>query len=86
MNASSTLERPHGTTAVAAALSTLIAIGILAGVTGLFQSRGAPMAQVAAAERACAGQVYVSDRESCMREWLAASRGLSGRRRMNALS
>jgi hypothetical protein len=60
---------------VAAALSTLIAIGILAGVTTLFQSRGMPMAQLAAAERACAGKVYVSDQEACMREWVAASQG-----------
>lgn len=53
MKRNPTLERPHGVAvAVAAALSTLIAIGILAGVTGLFQSRGAPMAQLAAAGRA----------------------------------
>jgi hypothetical protein len=37
----------------------------------LFQSRGMPMAELAAAERACAGQTYVSDRELCMREWVA---------------
>jgi len=44
-----TLKRPHGVAvAIAATLSALIAIGILAGVTGLFQSRGAPMAQLAA--------------------------------------
>ena len=53
MNRNPTLERPHGVAvAIAAALSTLIAIGILAGVTGLFQSRGAPMARLAIAERA----------------------------------
>ena len=51
MNRNPALERPRGAAvAIAAALSTLIAIGILAGVTGLFQSRGAPMAQPAAAE------------------------------------
>ena len=53
MNRIRTLERPHGAVvAIAAALSILIAIGILAGVTGLFQSRGAPVAQLAAVERA----------------------------------
>jgi hypothetical protein len=53
MNRNPSPERPHGAAvAIAAALSTLIAIGILAGVTGLFQSRGAPMAQHAAGERA----------------------------------
>ena len=41
----------------------------------LFQSRGMPMAELAAAERACAGQTYVSDRERCMREWVAAVHG-----------
>jgi hypothetical protein len=30
-----------------------------------------PMAELAAAERACAGQIYASDRERCMREWVA---------------
>ena len=53
MNRNPALDRPHGVAvAIAAALSTLIAIGILAGVTGLFQSRGALMAQLAVAERA----------------------------------
>lgn len=41
----------------------------------LFQSRGMPMAELAAAERACARQTYVSDRERCMREWVAAAHG-----------
>ena len=41
----------------------------------LFQSRGKPMAELAAAERACAAQIYVSDRERCMREWVAAAHG-----------
>ena len=39
----------------------------------LFQSRGMPMAELAAAERACAGQSYVSDRERCLRERVAAA-------------
>jgi hypothetical protein len=34
-----------------------------------------PTAELAAAERACAGQTYVLDRERCMREWLAAVSG-----------
>lgn len=53
MNRNPNLDRPHGVVvAIAAALSTLIAIGTLAGVTGMFQSRGAPMARLAVAERA----------------------------------
>ena len=59
-------------TVITSAAATLIALGILIGTTMLFQSRGKPMAELAAAERACAGQTYVSDRERCMREWVAA--------------
>ena len=45
-------ERPHGAAvAIAAALATLITVGILVGATGFFESRGAPQAQPAAAER-----------------------------------
>lgn len=75
MNANLNQPRPHGAGVVVAAFfAALIAIGILAGVTDLFQSRGTPMAQLAAAERACVGQVYVSERQQCMREWFAAAR------------
>lgn len=35
------------------------------------------MEQLAAAERACIQHAYVSEREACMREWLAAARSLS---------
>jgi hypothetical protein len=73
MNSSPTLTRSCGIrVAIAAALSTVIGIGILAAVTDLFQSRGEPLGQLAAAERACAGRAYVSEREACMREWIAA--------------
>jgi hypothetical protein len=61
-------------TTVAAALAASIAIGLLTAVTLLFQRDGAPLAQVAAAERACLKQVYVSERDICMRQWLAATR------------
>jgi hypothetical protein len=60
--------------AVVAAVSTIISLGILAGVTGLFQSRGMPLEDLAAAERACKEQVYVSQRETCMNERVAAAR------------
>jgi hypothetical protein len=62
-------------TVITSAVATLIALGILIGTTMLFQSRGMPMAELAAAERACAGQTYVSDRERCMRECVAAAHG-----------
>jgi hypothetical protein len=72
MNARPVLARPHVvTTVVAAALSTLIAIGLLTAVTGLFQRDGAPLEQVVIAEHACTNYAFVSERESCV---LAASR------------
>ena len=61
-------------TVITSAVATLIALGILIGTTMLLQSRGMPMAELAAAERACDGQT-VSNRERCMREWVAAAHG-----------
>jgi hypothetical protein len=75
MNAKPTLARPHvATTIVAAALSSFIAIGLLTAVTGLFQRDGAPFEQVVIAEHACANHAFVSERETCVRWVLAASR------------
>ena len=62
-------------TVITSAVATLITLGILTGTTMLFQSRGKPMAELAAAERACAGRANVSDRERCIREWVAAAHG-----------
>jgi len=74
MNAKPTLARPHvAATMVAAALSILIAIGLLTAVTGSFQRDGAPFEQVVIAEHACASKVFVSERETCVRSQLAAS-------------
>jgi hypothetical protein len=78
MNAKPFLARPHvSTTVVAAALATCIAIGLLNAVAFLFQHDGAPLAQLAAAERACADHAFVSERETCMRLFLAASQARS---------
>ena len=75
MNAKPTLARPHVvTTIVAAALATLIAIGLLTAVTGLFQRDGAPFEQLVIAEHACANYAFVSERQNCVRLYLAASR------------
>ena len=75
MNAKPTLARRHVvTTIVAAALSALIAIGLLTAVTDLFQRDGAPFEQVVIAEGACANYAFVSERETCVRLYLAASR------------
>ena len=75
MNAKPTLARPHvAATLVAATLSVFIAIGLLTAVTGLFQRDGAPFEQVVIAEHACANHALVSEREACVRLYLAASR------------
>ena len=75
MSAKPVLARPHVfMTFVAAALSALIAIGLLSAVTGLFQRDGAPFEQVVITERACANYSFVSERETCERLFLAASR------------
>jgi hypothetical protein len=75
MNSKPTLARPRVfTTVAAAALSTVIAIGLLTAVTGLFQRDGAPFEQVVIAEHACANHTFISEREACVRLYLAASR------------
>ena len=74
MSARPNFAFPGSTLTVAtAALATVIAMGILWAVVTLFQSRGAPMERLAAAERACAQHAYQSERAACMNEWLAAS-------------
>ena len=74
MNAQLKFAFPRPTLTVAAAtLATVIALGILWGVVTLFQSRGAPMERLGAAERVCAHYIYLSERQACMNEWLAAS-------------
>jgi hypothetical protein len=75
MNAKPTLSPPSSfSIAVAAMLATLTALGLLTAVALLFQHDGAPMQQLVAAERACFQRVYVSEREACIQEWLAAAR------------
>ena len=64
---------PATTVMVTATLAAAIAIGLLSAVAILFQRDGVPLAHFVAAERACSLHAYVSDRESCVREWLAAS-------------
>ena len=65
--------RPAQTFA-AAAVGTIIALSLLGAVGTLFQSRGEPLAQLVAAERACASHAYQSDRQACMNKRVAASR------------
>ncbi|HEV2977472.1 MAG TPA: hypothetical protein VG425_07780 [Casimicrobiaceae bacterium] len=75
MNANTTLARRHVVaTLVAATLSAFIAIGLLTAVTDLFQRDGAPFEQVVIAEHACANHAFVSERQNCVRLYLATSR------------
>jgi hypothetical protein len=67
-------SRSSLSTTFAAALATAIVRGLLTTVAFLFQFDGAPMEQLVAAERACTERAHVSEREVCMREWLAATR------------
>ena len=75
MNAKPTLARPRAiTTVAAAALSTVIATALLTAVTGLFQRDGAPFEQVVIAEHACANHAFISERDACVRGYLATAR------------
>ena len=64
--------RPTHTFAAATA-ATIASLTLLWGVVSLFQSRGAPLEELAAAERACAGSVYVSDRDACMKQRISGN-------------
>jgi len=74
MSLAPVLARPSVTTIiVAAALSSSIAIALLVAVAALFVHEGVPLHNVAIAERACSDLTFVSEREVCMRSFLAAS-------------
>ena len=82
MNAKLNTAFPSSTLTVATATAaTVMALGILWAVAILFQSRGAPMERIVAAERACAQYIYQSERVACMNEWLATSQSESIARR-----
>lgn len=63
--------RPASLMFAAAFVAALVAVLLLGAVTGLFQSRGQPLAALAAAERACATHPYVSERQRCIAARLA---------------
>jgi hypothetical protein len=73
MNTQPILPRPFGTIIVASALSFLITIGLFFAVTGLFLLDGAPLHNIAMAERACSDLAFVSERDACVRSLLAAA-------------
>ena len=75
MNAVPKLPRRHPvTSALAVVLSAVIALALLGGVTELFQRDGTPFEQLVAAEHACTNYAYASEREPCVRVYLATAR------------
>ena len=73
MDAKPSFPRPSSLSiTVAAAFATFIAIGLLTTVAFLFKHDGVPTGKLVVAEHTCARNAYVSEREACMREWLAA--------------
>lgn len=52
-----------------------VAVSILTGAVVAFTEAGVPLGQLREAELECAEQyAYVSERQACMREWIAAAR------------
>ena len=74
MNSQSIATRHHIVTMiVAVVLSALIATGLLGAVAGLFLRDGSPLEQMVIGEHACVDYAFVSERETCMQSFLAAS-------------
>jgi len=67
------LARPLRTTVAAAASSLLITIALFTALAGLFLRDGTPLQNVAVAERACSELAFISEREACVRSFLAAA-------------
>jgi hypothetical protein len=74
MNTKPTLARFNiVATTIAAASSAFIAIVLLTLVAALFQRDGVPFERIVAAERSCTTYVFVSERETCQRAYLASA-------------
>jgi hypothetical protein len=56
-------------------VAAVMAFGLLGSVVWVFQRDGAALQRVAAAERGCAGRVYVSERQACMTAALRRAAG-----------
>ena len=73
MNIGPVFARRLGTAIVAATLSFLVTTGLFTAVAGLFLRNGTPLQNVATAERSCSDSAFVSEREACVRSFLAAA-------------
>jgi len=67
-------RRPAAVHVAAAALAVLIGLGTLGALTGMFQREGTPFEQLVVAEQACADRTFVSERQTCVRSFIAATR------------
>jgi hypothetical protein len=66
--------RSHlGATVAAGALAVLVSSAVLGGVIALFLRDGLPFEQALIAERACSEPRFVSERETCVRAFVAAA-------------
>jgi hypothetical protein len=75
MNRQTNLANARPAVSIPTALAALaIALGLLGSVATLFQSRGAPLQELAVAEKACADKAYPSERATCMKRRIAESR------------
>jgi hypothetical protein len=80
MTTKSTLPHPRPLTCfIAAVLAGTMTTITFSGVTALLQRDGMPFEQQVAAERACADRAYLSEREACVRQWLAGRGHLAQR-------
>ena len=64
---------PLCTIIVAGTLSCLIAIGLVVGIVELFLRDGTPLQNVIIAQQACSEFSFVSERDACVKRFLAAS-------------
>ena len=67
-------RRPVAVNVAAAVLAVLIGFGTLGVLTGLFQRDGAPFEQLVVADQACADRAFASERDACVRLFIAATR------------
>jgi hypothetical protein len=58
---------------ILAALALVIAVGLLSAIAVLFLGDGLPFEQAVLAERACSESAYISERDACMRAFVAAA-------------
>jgi hypothetical protein len=64
---------PVAVTVAGAVLAFVVALGLFGALAGLFLHDGRPLEALVVAERACSESAYVSEREACIRSFVALS-------------